>query len=122
MTPSTPIVPKPSSNTEFPTFFSGTVACTQVARLHEQLQKERDLRAALEAGLGIGQVPVSAGIDEKTKAELHEIVVAEEDLNNLKQRFHELEMQLKRQREQNLSHQHDRNIPFQEASSKGTIQ
>ncbi|GAB2290778.1 hypothetical protein Dimus_025047 [Dionaea muscipula] len=93
-----------------------------VARLQEQLQKERDLRAALEAGLGIGQVPVSAGIDEKTKAELHEIAVAEEDLNSLKQRFHELEMQLKRQREQNLSHQHDRNIPFQEASSKGTIQ
>lgn len=39
----------------------------QVARLQEQLQRERDLRATLEAGLEIpqGPLPFSATIDEK---------------------------------------------------------
>ena len=40
---------------------------SQVARLQEQLQKERELRTALEAGLRISQrqLAVSSTIDEK---------------------------------------------------------
>ncbi|GAB2271411.1 hypothetical protein Dimus_006249 [Dionaea muscipula] len=91
-----------------------------VARLQEQLEKERELRVSLEAGLGIGLGSVSEGIDEKTKGELQEIAVAKEDLNNLKQRFDDLGTQLNQQREQNYSHQHDRNALRQEAPIKGT--
>ncbi|GAB4844917.1 hypothetical protein Ancab_038309 [Ancistrocladus abbreviatus] len=92
-----------------------------VTRLQEQLQKERDLRAALEAGLGNTQGPVSANIDEKTKNELQEIALAEEDLNILKQRCNDLEVQLNHQREQNYSSEHDRNNQQEAASSQGTI-
>ncbi|KAL9269989.1 Rho GTPase-activating protein REN1-like protein [Drosera capensis] len=90
-----------------------------VARLQEQLQKERDLRASLEAGLGMVQGPASSHVDEKTKAELQEISIAAEDLNNLKQRFDDLETQLNQQREQNYYHQHDRNL--QEGPARGAI-
>lgn len=39
----------------------------QVARLQEQLQKERDLRVALEAGLKMshGKLPNLTAVDEK---------------------------------------------------------
>ncbi|GAB4861342.1 hypothetical protein Ancab_036503 [Ancistrocladus abbreviatus] len=93
-----------------------------VARLQEQLQKERDLRASLEAGLGKSQGPVSGSIDERTKNELQEIVLAEEDLNGLKQRFEDLEVQLSHQREQSYFREHDKNSQQQAASSQGTIQ
>ncbi|KAL9256110.1 Rho GTPase-activating protein REN1-like protein [Drosera capensis] len=92
-----------------------------VARLQEQLQKERDLRASLEAGLGMGQGPASSDIDEKTNVELQEISIAAEDLNNLKQRFDDLETQLNQQREQNYYHQHDRNLLRQEGPARGAI-
>lgn len=92
-----------------------------VARLQEQLQKERDLRASLEAGLGMVQGPASSHIDEKAKAELQEISIAEEDLNNLKQRFDDLETQLNQQREQNYYHQHDRNLLRQEGPARAAI-
>ncbi|PON70488.1 Rho GTPase activating protein [Trema orientale] len=74
-----------------------------VARLQEQLQKERDLRVALEAGLRMshGPLPYLATIDEKTKAELEEIAIAEEDVVNLTQKLDELGMQLNQQRELN---------------------
>lgn len=41
--------------------------CIQVARLQEQLQAERDLRAALEVGLSMssGQFSSSRGMDSK---------------------------------------------------------
>ncbi|GMH00240.1 hypothetical protein Nepgr_002079 [Nepenthes gracilis] len=92
-----------------------------VARLREQLQKERDLRAALENGLGISQVFVSASIDERTKTQLQEIALAEEDLNNLKQRVDDLGLQLNQQREWHYSHECDRNSQQQEALSQGKI-
>ncbi|XP_011649700.1 rho GTPase-activating protein REN1 [Cucumis sativus] len=57
----------------------------EVARLKEQLQKERDLRMALETGLKISQGPLPnlANISEKTKADLEEIDQAEKDIANL---------------------------------------
>ncbi|CAA2962965.1 rho GTPase-activating REN1 [Olea europaea subsp. europaea] len=60
-----------------------------VAKLLEQLQKERELRAALEAGLRIPQEPLSipSTIDEKTKAELEEIALAETSVSNLNRRL-----------------------------------
>ncbi|PON63462.1 Rho GTPase activating protein [Parasponia andersonii] len=74
-----------------------------LARLQEQLQKERDLRMALEAGLRMshGPLPYLASIDEKTKAELEDIAIAEEDVVNLTQKLDELGMQLNQQRELN---------------------
>ncbi|VVA16273.1 PREDICTED: rho GTPase-activating [Prunus dulcis] len=74
-----------------------------VARLQEELQKERDLTAALEAGLHIsgGCVPNLAAVDEKTRAGLHEIAQAEANVANLKKKVDDLGVQLNQQRERN---------------------
>ncbi|KAI5673759.1 hypothetical protein M9H77_14123 [Catharanthus roseus] len=72
-----------------------------VARLQEQLQAERDLRAALEVGLSMssGQFSSSRGMDSKTRAELEEIALAEADVARLKQKVAELHHQLNQQRQ-----------------------
>ncbi|XP_027940101.1 rho GTPase-activating protein 7 isoform X3 [Vigna unguiculata] len=72
-----------------------------VSRLQEQLQAERDLRAALEVGLSMssGQLSNSRGMDSKTKAELEEIALAEADVARLKQKVAELHHQLNQQRQ-----------------------
>ncbi|KAG2692487.1 hypothetical protein I3843_08G055300 [Carya illinoinensis] len=79
-----------------------------VARLQELLQKERDLRATLEARTQTyhGHLPGLANIDEKTKAELEEIARAEADINNLKHHVDDLEAQLNQHREQNYCSMH----------------
>ncbi|KAK4492342.1 hypothetical protein RD792_003146 [Penstemon davidsonii] len=72
-----------------------------VTRLQEQLQAERDLRAALEVGLSMssGQLSGSRGMDSKTRAELEEIALAEADVARLKQKVAELHHQLNQQRQ-----------------------
>ncbi|XP_062172251.1 rho GTPase-activating protein 7 isoform X2 [Alnus glutinosa] len=72
-----------------------------VSRLQEQLQAERDLRAALEVGLSMssGQFPGARGMDSKTRAELEEIALAEADVARLKQKVAELHHQLNQQRQ-----------------------
>ncbi|EPS67653.1 hypothetical protein M569_07121, partial [Genlisea aurea] len=72
-----------------------------VARLQEQLQAERDLRAALEVGLSMssGQFSGSRAMDSKTRAELEEIALAEADVARLKQKVAELHQQLNQQRQ-----------------------
>ncbi|CAO2837387.1 unnamed protein product [Amaranthus hypochondriacus] len=72
-----------------------------VQRLQEQLQAERDLRAALEVGLSMssGQISSSRGMDSKTRAELEEIALAEADVARLKQKVAELHHQLNQQRQ-----------------------
>ncbi|GLT41779.1 hypothetical protein SLA2020_158220 [Shorea laevis] len=72
-----------------------------VSRLQEQLQAERDLRAALEVGLSMssGQFSSSHGMDSKTRAELEEIALAEADVARLKQKVAELHHQLNQQRQ-----------------------
>uniref|UniRef100_A0A7N0TIN8 Uncharacterized protein n=1 Tax=Kalanchoe fedtschenkoi TaxID=63787 RepID=A0A7N0TIN8_KALFE len=72
-----------------------------VSRLQEQLQAERDLRAALEVGLSMssGQFTSSRGMDSKTRAELEEIALAEADVARLKQKVAELHHQLNQQRQ-----------------------
>ncbi|XP_078442596.1 rho GTPase-activating protein 7-like isoform X2 [Wolffia australiana] len=72
-----------------------------VARLQEQLQAERDLRAALEVGLSIssGQFTSSRNMDSKTRAELEEIALAEADVARLKQKVSELHIQLNQHRQ-----------------------
>ncbi|XP_071704656.1 rho GTPase-activating protein 7 isoform X2 [Rutidosis leptorrhynchoides] len=72
-----------------------------VSRLQEQLQAERDLRAALEVGLSMssGQVSGSRNMDSKTRAELEEIALAEADVARLKQKVAELHHQLNQQRQ-----------------------
>ncbi|KAM0016087.1 putative Rho GTPase activation protein [Helianthus debilis subsp. tardiflorus] len=72
-----------------------------VSRLQEQLQAERDLRAALEVGLSMssGQVSGSRAMDSKTRAELEEIALAEADVARLKQKVAELHHQLNQQRQ-----------------------
>ncbi|KAI3814254.1 hypothetical protein L1987_19004 [Smallanthus sonchifolius] len=72
-----------------------------VTRLQEQLQAERDLRAALEVGLSMssGQVSWTRTMDSKTRAELEEIALAEADVARLKQKVAELHHQLNQQRQ-----------------------
>ncbi|KAK1439504.1 hypothetical protein QVD17_05323 [Tagetes erecta] len=72
-----------------------------VSRLQEQLQAERDLRAALEVGLSMssGQVSGSRTMDSQTRAELEEIALAEADVARLKQKVAELHHQLNQQRQ-----------------------
>ncbi|KAI8573294.1 hypothetical protein RHMOL_Rhmol01G0267100 [Rhododendron molle] len=76
-----------------------------VSRLQEQLQAERDLRAALEVGLSIssGQFLSSHGMDSKTRAELEEIAFAEADVARLKQKVADLHHQLNQQRQLQFS-------------------
>ncbi|KAL1544988.1 rho GTPase-activating protein 7-like isoform X2 [Salvia divinorum] len=64
-----------------------------VARLQEQLQGERDLRAAMEVGLSMSSAQFSAsrGMDSK------EIALAEEDVARFKQKVAELHNQLNQQ-------------------------
>ncbi|VAH42897.1 unnamed protein product [Triticum turgidum subsp. durum] len=73
----------------------------EVSRLQEQLQAERDLRAALEVGLSMSsaQFSGSRAMDSKTKAELEEIALAEADVARLKQKVAELHVQLSQQRQ-----------------------
>ncbi|KAL1307719.1 hypothetical protein HN51_049614 [Arachis hypogaea] len=94
-----------------------------VSRLQEQLQAERDLRAALEVGLSMssGQFSSSRGMDSKTKAELEEIALAEADVARLKQKVAELHHQLNQQRQHHYGsltdvgdrYQHAQNHPQQ---------
>ncbi|XP_038704831.1 rho GTPase-activating protein REN1-like isoform X1 [Tripterygium wilfordii] len=72
-----------------------------VARLQEQLQKEREKRTALELGLDTSQQPrqVADTIDEKTKAQLDEI--AEAEVMNFEQKVDDLGTPLNQQRGQN---------------------
>ncbi|KAA8538167.1 hypothetical protein F0562_027775 [Nyssa sinensis] len=80
-----------------------------VARLQDQLQKERELRTLLEAGLKMPQhsLPISSTTDEKIKAELDEIAQVEVDVINLKLKADDLGVQLNQQREQNYGFVHD---------------
>ncbi|KAJ6716292.1 RHO GTPASE-ACTIVATING PROTEIN 7-LIKE [Salix koriyanagi] len=86
-----------------------------VARLQEQLQAERDLRAALEVGLSMssGQFTSSHGMDSKTRAELEEIALAEADVARLKQKVAELHHQLNQQRQHHYGSLSDANDRFQ---------
>ncbi|MCO5595651.1 hypothetical protein L7F22_049696 [Adiantum nelumboides] len=76
-----------------------------VTRLQEQLQAERELRAALEIGLSMSasQFPLTRKLDAKTRVEFEEIAVAEADVASLKQRVAELHAQLSQHRQQNNS-------------------
>ncbi|OMO57653.1 hypothetical protein COLO4_35204 [Corchorus olitorius] len=75
----------------------------EVARLEEELQRERDRRRALEAGLDPSQRPISLPetIDEKTKADLKDVAQAEADIINLNKKVDDLGTQLNQQLEQN---------------------
>ncbi|PIA37073.1 hypothetical protein AQUCO_03100080v1 [Aquilegia coerulea] len=70
-----------------------------VTELQGQLQKEKDLRATMEARLNkpLGRSSISPNIDNKTKAELEEISQAEEDVVNLKKKVADLHLQLNQQ-------------------------
>ncbi|KAJ7965799.1 Rho GTPase activating protein [Quillaja saponaria] len=96
----------------------------EVARLQEQLQKERDLRATLEAGLKFPQdsLPDLTNIDEKTKADLEELAQAEADVINLKQKVDDLGVQLNQKRRQNYGSCQDfSNEPQQSLNSQATL-
>ncbi|XP_048549660.1 rho GTPase-activating protein 7-like isoform X4 [Triticum urartu] len=70
-----------------------------VSRLQEQLQAERDLRAALEVGLSMSSGQFSGSRAMDSKAELEEIALAEADVARLKQKVAELHVQLSQQRQ-----------------------
>ncbi|KAJ0751590.1 putative Rho GTPase activation protein [Helianthus annuus] len=68
----------------------------EVTTLKEQLQRERELRKVLEAGLMMSKkVSLSPGsIDEKTKVDLEDVAQAEAEVITLQQKVDDLEMQL----------------------------
>ncbi|KAF8670413.1 hypothetical protein HU200_050719 [Digitaria exilis] len=90
-----------------------------VSRLQEQLQAERDLRAALEVGLSMSsaQFSSSRSMDSKTKAELEEIALAEADVARLKQKVAELHLQLNQQRQHQYGSSVDANDRYQHLPS-----
>ncbi|KAG5223346.1 rho GTPase-activating protein [Salix suchowensis] len=79
-----------------------------VARLQEQLQKERDKRKVLEAELNTSngplQVPVT--INENKKADHEEITQADANVANLKRKVNDLGAQLNQQHEQHSCSMH----------------
>ncbi|KAK6118071.1 hypothetical protein DH2020_048185 [Rehmannia glutinosa] len=95
-----------------------------VARLQEQLQAERDLRAALEVGLSMssGQFSGSRGMDSKTRAELEEIALAEADVARLKQKVAELHHQLNQQRQHHYGSLSDSSDRYQHAPNQSSQQ
>ncbi|KAK9743408.1 hypothetical protein RND81_03G237000 [Saponaria officinalis] len=92
-----------------------------VNRLQEQLQQEKELRIALEAASNATQLPSMSGINEKTKNEIQEIALAEENFNNLKQRFDDLGEELNHQREHNAALMHDRISKIHDSSNQRTL-
>ncbi|KAK6938080.1 Pleckstrin homology domain, partial [Dillenia turbinata] len=93
----------------------------EVASLQKQLQKERVLRATLEAGLKSAQdaMPVPASIDKKTKADIEELAEVEEDVIKLKQQVDDLSVQFDQQPgSSNNSSVNDSCNQFQETSSQ----
>ncbi|KAI3672565.1 hypothetical protein L6452_38656 [Arctium lappa] len=68
----------------------------EVATLKEQLQRERELRKVLEAGLTMSKkiLPLPGSIDEKTKADLEDIAQAEAEVISLQQKLDDLEIHL----------------------------
>ncbi|XP_072983667.1 rho GTPase-activating protein 7 isoform X1 [Typha latifolia] len=95
-----------------------------VSRLQEQLQAERDLRAALEVGLSMssGQFSSSRTMDSKTRAELEEIALAEADVARLKQKVAELHLQLNQQRQHHHQSFTDANDRYQHLPSQTSQQ
>ncbi|XP_057955054.1 rho GTPase-activating protein 7 isoform X3 [Malania oleifera] len=95
-----------------------------VSRLQEQLQAERDLRAALEVGLSMssGQFSSSHSMDSKTRAELEEIALAEADVARLKQKVAELHHQLNQQRQHHYGSLSDASDRHQHAQNHNSQQ
>ncbi|KAL6516357.1 Rho GTPase-activating protein 7 [Orobanche gracilis] len=95
-----------------------------VARLQEQLQAERDLRAALEVGLSMSSAPFSSShiMDSKTRAELEEIALAEADVAKLKQKVAELHHQLNQQRQHHYGSLSDATDRYQHAPNQNSQQ
>ncbi|GFQ02902.1 rho GTPase-activating protein 7 [Phtheirospermum japonicum] len=95
-----------------------------VSRLQEQLQAERDLRAALEVGLSMssGQFSGSRGMDTKTRAELEEIALAEADVARLKQKVAELHHQLNQQRQHHYGPLPDASDRYQHLANQSSQQ
>ncbi|KAK2659882.1 hypothetical protein Ddye_006415 [Dipteronia dyeriana] len=92
-----------------------------VARLQEQLQKERDKRTALESALNTSRgssLFIPPTIDEETKVELKEISQAESEVTNLKQKLDDLGVQLTEQLQKNYSSVGDSSNQLQQTSAK----
>ncbi|XP_076890317.1 rho GTPase-activating protein REN1-like [Bidens hawaiensis] len=68
----------------------------EVAALKEELQRERELRNVLEAGLMMSKkiLPLPGSVDEKTNADLGDISQTEAEVISLQQKLLDLEMQL----------------------------
>ncbi|GJN10802.1 hypothetical protein PR202_ga28928 [Eleusine coracana subsp. coracana] len=78
---------------------TGYCSRLEVSRLQEQLQAERDLRAALEVGLSMSSSQFSSSHSMDSKAELEEIALAEAGVAKLKQKVAELHLQLTQQQQ-----------------------
>ncbi|KAH7567679.1 hypothetical protein JRO89_XS07G0118900 [Xanthoceras sorbifolium] len=89
-----------------------------VARLQEQLQKEREKRKALEAALSTsqGSLLIPSTVDEEV--ELKEIAQTEVDVINLKQKIDDLGVQLNEQLQKNYGSTGDSSNLLQQTSAK----
>lgn len=86
-----------------------------VARLQEELQRERDKKVVLEKGLDKSDVPVPPNVEEKIVAEVNEMNHVEADVTNLEQKVDDLNVQLNQQHEQNNSSINEQNKPLSQA-------
>ncbi|KAL0698382.1 hypothetical protein Bca4012_054504 [Brassica carinata] len=70
-----------------------------VERLQEQLQQERDKKAALESGLNMSKrnIPIPETTDVKLNKDLQEVAKAEDDIANLEHKVDDLENRLGQQ-------------------------
>ncbi|KAK0576549.1 hypothetical protein LWI29_019433 [Acer saccharum] len=92
-----------------------------VARLQEQLQKERDKRTALESALNTSRgssLYIPSTIDEETMVELKEISQTEAEVTNLKQKLDDLGVQLNEQLQKNHGSVGDSSNQLPQASAK----
>ncbi|KAJ4845925.1 hypothetical protein Tsubulata_008406 [Turnera subulata] len=93
-----------------------------VAKLQEQLQREREKRALLEAGLYKSKGPLlitAAVTDEKMREDLEEIHQAEADLANLKQKINDFGLELCQQRDH--SKVNDSSQPVLTSGNQGNL-
>lgn len=89
-----------------------------VARLQDQLQKEKDIGAALKSG-DISRLPV--GFAEKMKADIKGIALAEEKNSNLKEKVNELGAHINHQHDKNAALTQEKDTRKQETSNRGTM-
>ncbi|KAL5992644.1 hypothetical protein ACLOJK_013563 [Asimina triloba] len=87
---------------DFEKLESKSIGGDDVAKLRDQLERERDVRAGLEYGLKmpLEESTVLPDIDDKIRKEIKETALAEAEISNLEQKIADLHVQIDQQRQQ----------------------